>query len=271
MSRPYRPAYERVPTKVLGAGQLRMCLISNLYLVGKLQQASKVIRSGQTFLWRMFELSKGTSKQQNFICLNTSFRSYLMWWNLFLESWNGISMSEDPAWKSVPFHLYTDTSGSFGCGAWSDQSWFQYSWPNGLKQQSIAAKELLPIVMACMVWGKTWSKYVVSVHCDNQAVVEVVNAGYCKDPHLMQLLWCLFFSTTFFKISVKAAHIAGRRNTRADALYRNNMHLFFSQVPTANKTLTLIPTALIKLLIHQQPDWTSQAWSRPFTNCLRQV
>ena len=67
MSRPYRPAYECVPTKVLGAGQLRMCLISNLYLVEKLQQASKVIRSSQTFLWRMFELSKGTSKQQNFV------------------------------------------------------------------------------------------------------------------------------------------------------------------------------------------------------------
>ena len=112
-----------------------------------------------------------------------------MWWNLFLESWNGISMLEDPAWKSVSFHPYTMPqtllAGCLGCRAWSEQSWFQYSWPNCLKQQSIAAKELLPIVMPCMVWGKTWSKNVVLVHCDNQAVVEVVNAGYCKDPHLM--------------------------------------------------------------------------------------
>ena len=36
-------------------------------LVGKLQQASKVIRSGQTFLRKMFELLKGTSKKQHFI------------------------------------------------------------------------------------------------------------------------------------------------------------------------------------------------------------
>ena len=250
----------------------KFCMKKDLQsLVGKLQQASKVVRSGRTFLRRMFELLKGTSKKQHFIRLNTSFRSDLMWWNLFLESWNGISMLEDPAWKSVPFHLYTDASGSFGCGAWSEQSWFQYSWPSGLKQQSIAAKELLPIVMACMVWGKTWSKNAVLVHCDNQAVVEVVNAGYCKDPHLMQLLRCLFFITTFFKISVKAAHIAGLRNTGADALSRNNMHLFFSQVPTANKTSTPIPSALIDLLIHQQPDWTSQTWSQLFTNCLQQV
>ena len=91
----------------------------------------------------MFELLKGTSKKQHFISLNTSFHSNLMWWNVFLESWNRISM-------------------------------------------------------ACMVWGKTWSKNAVFVYCDNQAVVEVINAGYCNDPHLMQLLRCLFFITTFF-------------------------------------------------------------------------
>ena len=178
----------------------KFCVKKDLQsLVGKLQQACKVVRSGQTFLRRMFELLKGTSKKQHFIRLNASFRSDLMWWNLFLESWNGISMLEDPAWKSAPFHLCTDASGSFGCGAWSGHSWFQYSWPECFKQQSIAVKELLPIVMACMVWGKTWCKNAVLVHCDNQAVVEVVNAGYCKDSHLMQLLRCLFFITTFSK------------------------------------------------------------------------
>ena len=141
----------------------------------------------------MFELLKGTSKKQYFIRLNASFRSDLMWWNLFLETWNGMSMLEDPVWKSAPFHLCTDASGSFGCGAWSGHSWFQYPWPECFKQQSIAVKELLPIVMACMVWGKTWCKNAVLVHCDNQAVVEVVNAGYCKDAHLMQLLRCHIF------------------------------------------------------------------------------
>ena len=73
----------------------------------------------------------------------------------------------------------------------------------------------------------------------------------------MQLLRCLFFITTFFKVSVKAAHIAGCKNAGADALSRNNMHLFFSQVPTVNKTPSSIPSALIELLVLQQPDWTS--------------
>ena len=135
--------------------------------VGKLQQTCKVVRSSQTFLPRMFELLKGTSKKQHFIRLNASFCSDFMWWNFFLASWNGVSMLEDPAWKSAPFHLHTDASGSFGCGAWWGHSWFQYFWPNCFKQQSIAVKELLPIVMACMECGKTLSKNAVIVHCDN--------------------------------------------------------------------------------------------------------
>ena len=93
----------------------------------------------------------------------------------------------------------------------------------------------------------------------------------CISPLCVQLLRCLFFITTFFKISVKAAHIAGHRNTGADALSKNNMHLFFPQVSTANRTPTFIPTALIELLFHQQLDCTSQAWSQLFRNCLRQV
>ena len=101
-------------------------------------------------------------------------------------------MLEDPSWKSAPFHLCTDASGSFFCKAWSGHSRFQHFLPKCFKQQSIAVKELLPIVMACMVWGKTLSKYAVIIHCDNQVVVELINAGYCKDSHLMQLLWCLF-------------------------------------------------------------------------------
>lgn len=40
-------------------------------LVRKLQHARSIIRPGRTFLWRMFELLKVTSKKQHFIRLNT--------------------------------------------------------------------------------------------------------------------------------------------------------------------------------------------------------
>ena len=99
-------------------------------------------------------------------------------------------MLADLASKSVDHHLYSDATGSFGCGAMWARAWFQLQWP---KDQSIAVKELLSIVMACILWGKEWQNTSVLAHCDNQVVVEMVNSGYSKDTELMQLLRCLFF------------------------------------------------------------------------------
>ena len=112
------------------------------------------------------------------------------------------------------------------------------------------------LVMACVVWGKTWGRKSVLAHCDNQAVVEVVNAGYSRDPHLMQLLHSLFFVTAHLEISLRAIHILGRVNVGADALSRDDLLLFHFQVPEAWPSPTPLPPALPDLLVHSQPDWT---------------
>ena len=46
---------------------------------------------------------------------------------------------------------------------------------------SIARKELIPIVMAYMLWGNKWWRKAVRVHCDNEAVVEVLQKGCARD------------------------------------------------------------------------------------------
>ena len=167
-------------------------------LVGKLQHACKVVRPGRSFLRRMFELLRGTAKKQHFIRLNRSFHSDLRWWHLFLESWNGVAMMGSQEWQPK-IHLFSDASGSFGCGAWWDQSWFQVAWTSDVQEWSITQKELLPIVLAAMLWGKFWRGKAVLVLRDNQAVVEVVNSGYCRDQGMMQMIRCLFFILAFSK------------------------------------------------------------------------
>ena len=145
-------------------------------LVGKLQHACKVVHPGRTFLRRMFELLKGVKKKDHFIRLNAAFRSDLRWWQRFLEEWNGVSMIAMSG--GTELHLYSDASGSFDCWAWQNNRWFQFAWPADYAGQSIATTELVPIVMACVLWGKAWRNQQIVAHCDNQAVVEVVNAGY---------------------------------------------------------------------------------------------
>ena len=227
-------------------------------LVGKLQHASKVIRPGRTFLRRMFDLLKRTRRHQPLLRLNAAFRSDLAWWHVFLEHWNGVSMILPSCGGPPDRHLFTDVAGAVGCGAWSGSHWFQYLWPDVFAERSIVAKELLPIVLACIVWGTNWRHQRVLAHCDNQSVVDVVNSGYSKDAHLMHLLRSLFFITAHLQFSLTAVHIPGADNIGADAISRDNLILFHSQVPMARPSPTPLPDAAINLLVLQQPDWTSR-------------
>ena len=231
-------------------------------LVRKLQHASKVVRPGRTFVGRLIGLLKGIPRQHKSIRLNVEYQSDLLWWFCFLERWNGVAMMEVPG--ACNHHVFSDASGSFGCGAWWDGYWFQLQWPENCMLGSIAAKELLPMVVACAIWGRHWRNQRVLAHCDNEAAVQVVNSSYSSDPEMMQLLRSLFFITAWHGVSFRAIHLPGRNNTQADAISRNNMDLFFRQVPNAARLPSAIPVSLLDLLIGQRPDWTSPTWSQLF-------
>lgn len=66
-----------------------------------------------------------------------------------------------------------------------------------------------------------------------------------------------------------AEHLSGRDNEAADALSRGNLDLLFSQVPAGEKEPTAVPTALLGILVHSQPDWTSRTWRRQFADTLQ--
>jgi len=249
------------------------CSVKDLQsLVGSLSHACKVVRPGRTFLRRMFQLLKGCKKNQPGVRLNLSFLSDLMWWHLFLEDWNGISMLENPEDGVPDVELHSDASGSFGCGAWTGNLWLQLQWPDSVSHWSIAAKELAPIVIAALLWGDQWNNKLILVHCDNQAVVDVINSGSSKDDILiMHLLRCIFFVSAHHSFAIRAVHIPGKNNTAADAISRNNLALFFTQVLTAQPQPCTIPQSVVDLVVRQRPDWLSPNWSRLFRNCLQQV
>ena len=51
---------------------------------------------------------------------------------------------------------------------WLRCRWLQYPWPDRVEAWSIAVKELIPIVVALMLWGQLWTGKVVEIHCDNK-------------------------------------------------------------------------------------------------------
>ena len=155
----------------------------------------------------------------------------------------------------------SDASGSWGCGAYSSSGeWFQFEWPAFWLDRHITIKELLPIVLGVAIWGSQWSGLSVRCHCDNAAVVAIINSETSKDERAMHLMRCLFFFLAKFKVTLVGEHIPGKHNQVADALSCNDHLSFLSQVPTASPQTTRIWQELLQALVFQQPDWTSQAW-----------
>ena len=249
-------------------------------LVGKLAHASRVVIPGRTFTRRMFELLGGIRQGHHRVRLNESFRSDLLWWLTFMEDWNGMSLIREPTGAHQSAHIWTDASGLFGCGAVdpAERAWFQFPWPPEyergclqLREESITVKEMLPIVLACALWGNRWWNNRVTVHCDNLGVVALLSSGYSRVPPIMHMVRSLFFIRAHFQLDVIATHVPGVENTLADAISRNNLPLLFAQMPGSAGNRTEIPADLLSLLVERQPDWTSPTWTRLFRSCIPQV
>ena len=119
-------------------------------LIGHLNHACKVVHPGRTFLGRLINLLKQTKARcpRAFIRLNQEARSDLQWWGSFLPSWNGVSILRSQR-KGNPDHdIWSDASGSWGCGALWGPAWFHFQWPAELQPELISTKELIPIVIA---------------------------------------------------------------------------------------------------------------------------
>ena len=126
-------------------------------------------------------------------------------------------------------------------------------------------KELLPIVLAAILWGSHWAGRHILFHTDNLAVVKVVRNLNAVDPLLCNLLRCMYYSA-HDHFMFTAAHIPGIKNVVADALSRNNLTLFHSLFPQVPRHT--IPHSLVELFLLQIPDCNSGAWMTRFRSSL---
>ena len=129
---------------------------------------------------------------------------------------------------------------------------------------------MIPLVMAAALFGRHWGGKLVEFVVDNAAVVAILKATYSKDLHLMHLVCVLVFLASKFGFWFRASHIPGVKNVAADALSRNVLSSFFSQVPQADPLPLVIPPPLVTLISHDI-TWTCRSWIRQFKDTLEQV
>ena len=178
-------------------------------LVGLLQFVTKVICPGRLFLQRLYAMQNIGSHPDHFIRLNQPARADLIWWHVFASKWNGVSLLWDLGKVDWDLWVISDASGSWGCGTFWSPHWFQLQWDEKLQSLLIAVKELIPIMIAAAVFGHYWRGKIIKFQVDNLGVVQIVNATYCRDVHLMYLIRTLVFLAAHFKFWFRAEHIVG--------------------------------------------------------------
>ena len=101
------------------------------------------------------------------------------------------------------------------------------------------AKEMVPIVPSCAVWGCELAKHSVCVQCDNFSIVAAIKKEAARDNTVMHMLRCLWFFVAHYDIILLIPeHIPGVSNMTAYHLLRCQMHRFFLLNPLASSSNT---------------------------------
>ena len=89
-------------------------------LTDLLQFATRVIKPGRPFLRLLYALQDVSRHPTHNVGLNVAAWADIVSWHVFMEYWNGISLLWNSRKHSTDTTVFTDASGSWGCGVCCD-------------------------------------------------------------------------------------------------------------------------------------------------------
>ena len=141
------------------------------------------------------------------------------WFLTFLPHFNGRTFFNKGI-THVAHDLFLDACLS-GVGAlWKDRVYASPVQDIPNFSPTIVHLEMINLVIALRMWGKFWSNSVVTAHCDNIAVVQVVDNSRTRDSFLAACIRNIWLLTAKWDIQLKIIHIPGEENVHADTLSR---------------------------------------------------
>ena len=146
-------------------------------------------------------------KHYHHISLDAEFLTNCKMWEQFLENcgYRGLCqpfldiLGDKSALDSG---FYSDASGckTKGFGCFYQGKWIFGIWEPGFiesKNPSIEYLELFALIAGIITWQKDLSNRRIIIHCDNQAVVEMVNSNSSKCKNCMILIRKLVLNNLF--------------------------------------------------------------------------
>ena len=187
-------------------------------LLGKLIYLHKCIIPARIFINRILTLFRDNSHTKR-IKLTKEFFQDIDWFIAFLPSFSGETKIFKNDIRSLST-LHIDACLTGVGGIWDNKVYaapipkFENFCP------TITPLEMINVLIALRLWAKLWAHSMVTVHCDNLAVVQVINSGKTRDKFLGVCIRNLWLITASHDIQLNLVHIEGKKNSLADALSR---------------------------------------------------
>ena len=185
--------------------------------MGHLIYINKCVQPAHLFVNRILQTLRNAPTKGR-IRLTEEFHKDINWFRKFMVAFNGITKIHNKT--SSPIHLYVDACLS-GIGGHTKAHVYCQDLPLCYKMRlSIVHFEMLNVMVAFLLWAHDWVNNRVEVHCDNAAVVSVINSGSSRDPFLAACTRTLWLIKAQYNIIVSVSHIRGKDNVYADTLSR---------------------------------------------------
>lgn len=234
---------------LLTVNKVTLCKLQSV--LGMLNFACRVVAPGRAFCRRLIDTIAGVDKPHHKIRVSASMKADIKVWLSFLENYNCMTVIPDRHWStSASMELYTDSAGGQekGFGVYFQGSWAYGSWPTAWSNKGllkdITFLELFPIYVSICLWGSKMRNQKVLFHCDNAAVVTIINKKSSKSQSVMTIIRPLVLLTLNYNLNIRAEHIPGKYNVIADSISRQQWARFRRSAPAAELLSTPIPAHL---------------------------
>ena len=229
-------------------------------LTGYLNFLTKAIVPGRTFTRRIYVkytgLDKTKLKPHHHVSVDREFRFDCEIWRMFLQHHRESAVCHpmldvNRCVTRIPF--FSDASGGerLGFGAIYEGHWLYSQWEDNyiqVNKPSIEYLELYAVTAAFLTWGKLIQNQRVLIHCDNKAVVEMLNKSTSSCKNCMDLLRLVIMDNLINNRRVYAEYVKSADNNFADVLSRLQLSRFWSLVEKYGKVVDLTPSPISHLV-----------------------
>ena len=189
-------------------------------IIGKLMFIHKVVKPARLFVNRLLYTLRTMGESCK---MSRQVEQDINWFCVFVEQFNGTCQYIHP--PVLCMETIELDACLTGLGACYNSFVYHYQFKEGEMSTmlNITHIEMWNVLVALKVWGHLWARKSVTIKCDNQAVVSVVNTGVTKDNVLSTMAQNIWLETASSDIKLTLVHIPGKNNECADLLSRWHM------------------------------------------------